>query len=86
MTEKDTSSGRDIREYLCPGCGNSDWEVHGTAMWKVLSNDWEEWEREKAVREAAEQAASKAGQPKCTPGTPDSAWDRIRSFFHRERP
>ena len=38
MTEKDTSSGRDIREYLCPGCGHSDWEDNGVALWKVLSD------------------------------------------------
>ena len=39
MTEKDTSSGRDIREYLCPGCGHSDWEDNGVALWKILSDD-----------------------------------------------
>jgi predicted RNA-binding Zn-ribbon protein involved in translation (DUF1610 family) len=39
MTEKDTSSGRDIREYTCPGCGYSDWEDNGAALWKILSDD-----------------------------------------------
>jgi hypothetical protein len=38
MIEKDTSSGRDIREYLCPGCGHSDWADSGTALWKVFSD------------------------------------------------
>jgi hypothetical protein len=80
MTEKDTSSGRDIREYLCPGCGYSDWEVHGTALWQILSDDREEFEREKAEREAAEQRELKGPQP-----LKDSAWDRIRALFHKEK-
>ncbi len=77
MTEKDTSSGRDIREYLCPGCGYSDWEVYGTAMWQILSDDREEFEREKAEREAAGQIA-----PEGSSCLKHSAWDRIRSLFH----
>jgi len=39
MPEKDTSSGRDIREYACSGCGHTDWGVYGTALWQVLHND-----------------------------------------------
>lgn len=39
MTEKDTSSGRDIREYACAGCGHTDWEVYGTARWQVQHDD-----------------------------------------------
>jgi hypothetical protein len=48
MVEKDTSSGRDIREYLCPGCGHADWEDSGTALWKILSDDRNEIEEEDA--------------------------------------
>jgi ribosomal protein S27AE len=48
MTEKDTSSGRDVREYLCPGCGYSDWEDSGPALWQILSDDREEFEAAKA--------------------------------------
>ena len=48
MTKKDTSSGRDIREYVCPGCGYSDWEDTGPALWKILSDDREEYESAKA--------------------------------------
>ena len=44
MTEKDTSSGRDIREYVCPGCGYSDWEDTGPALWQILSDAQEEAE------------------------------------------
>ena len=37
LTEKDTSSGRDIREYRCSGCGYEDWEDRGAALWQLLS-------------------------------------------------
>jgi DNA-directed RNA polymerase subunit M/transcription elongation factor TFIIS len=50
VTEKDTSSGRDIREYICPGCGYSDWEDNGMALWQILSNDRQEAKAEKADR------------------------------------
>jgi hypothetical protein len=48
MTEKDTSSGRDIREYLCLGCGYSDWEDNGTALWQILSDDRKDFEDDDA--------------------------------------
>src|ERR1035441_7886158 len=44
QTEKDTSSGRDIREYKCSRCGYSDWEDRGDALWKILHDDREEFE------------------------------------------
>ena len=50
MTEKDTSSGRDIREYTCPGCGYSGWEDNGVALWKILSDDRQEAEAEMVKR------------------------------------
>jgi len=83
MTEKDTSSGRDIREYLCPGCGNSDWEVYGTAMWQLLSNDREEFELERAQREAAELEDAEPERADNLRSPARSAWDRVRAFFHR---
>ena len=42
MTEKDTSSGRDIREYACDGCGHTDCEIRGPALWQILHDDREE--------------------------------------------
>ena len=47
LAEKDLS-GRDIREYQCTGCGYSDWEDRGTAMWKLLSDAREEAEAKPA--------------------------------------
>jgi hypothetical protein len=48
QTEKDTSSGRDIREYVCPQCGHSDWEDRGKALWQILSDAREEDEAARA--------------------------------------
>jgi hypothetical protein len=39
LEEKDTSSGRDIREYKCSECGHSDWEDRGPALWQILHDD-----------------------------------------------
>jgi len=50
MTEKDTSSGRDIREYACDGCGHADWEVQGPALWQILSDDRNDLEAAQADR------------------------------------
>jgi ribosomal protein S27AE len=63
MTEKDTSSGRDIREYVCPGCGYSDWEDTGPALWQILSD----------AREEAEAAESKPVNPQPDEGPPSSS-------------
>ncbi len=41
LAEKDTSSGRDIREYKCSECGHSDWEDRGPALWQILHDDRE---------------------------------------------
>jgi len=81
LTEKDTSSGRDIREYLCPGCGNSDWEVYGTAMWQILSGDGEEFELERAQRESAELEDIPPAPAENQRNLARSAWRRIRTFF-----
>lgn len=42
LSEKDTSSGRDIREYACSACGHSDWEDRGPALWQILHDDAQE--------------------------------------------
>jgi cytochrome c551/c552 len=71
QTEKDTSSGRDIREYACRSCGHTDWEVLGPALWKILHEDREEAEAEKAVRDAENRPAEPVEIP---PGT---MWTRL---------
>ena len=42
LEEKDTSSGRDIREYKCSECGHSDWEDRDPALWQILHDAREE--------------------------------------------
>ncbi len=51
MVEKDTSSGRDIREYECTVCGYSDWEDRGAALWQILSDDRAESQASEADRD-----------------------------------
>jgi len=72
MTEKDTSSGRDMREYECRQCGHSDWEEYGTALWKILSDG-----REEAA--AAAKASLAAGTPLTDAERPQapSRWSRL---------
>jgi len=38
FTGKDTFSGDEIREYVCPKCGHDDWERGGTALWKMIQD------------------------------------------------
>jgi transposase-like protein len=42
LEDKNTFSGRDIREYRCRGCRNLVVEDNGVALWKVLHDDREE--------------------------------------------
>jgi predicted RNA-binding Zn-ribbon protein involved in translation (DUF1610 family) len=43
--EKDTSSGSDMREYVCPRCGQHQIVDRGKALWEVLAEAREEEER-----------------------------------------
>jgi hypothetical protein len=74
QVEKDTSSGRDIREYKCTECGHTDWEDRGEALWKILSDDRERNEAEKASpRESLPEAPESKARPEA------SAWDWLRA-------
>ena len=83
MTEKDTSSGRDMREYTCPGCGYSDWEDNGTALWKILSDDRQEAEAGRAANPACdgEDGQAETSATKNAPGT--SMWSRLLARLRR---
>ncbi len=90
QVEKDTSSGRDIREYVCPKCGHSDWEDRGKALWEILSDA-----RERAEAEEANQAlaSSRDLHPESSASESRSAcssgWERLRArlalFFARKQ-
>ena len=81
MTEKDTSSGRDIREYLCDGCGHSDWEVRGPALWQILHDDREEFMAAEAKRNSANGTQPKIAEPENDQSR--SLWSRLLAWFAR---
>jgi len=78
QTEKDTSSGRDIREYECPECGHPDWEDLGKALWQILSDGREEDEAEKTSQA---QPGSRDSHIEAEPRPADSGWGRLRAWF-----
>jgi DNA-directed RNA polymerase subunit RPC12/RpoP len=41
LYEKDTSSGRDMRTYVCRRCNKYVEEDNGVALWQVLHDDRE---------------------------------------------
>lgn len=93
QTDKNTFTGRVIREYLCPKCGHSDWEDEGVALWQVLHDAREEDEAEAAARTAAnsdppspESAAPAQPEPqqRAQP-RPRSLWQRLASFVRRAK-
>jgi predicted RNA-binding Zn-ribbon protein involved in translation (DUF1610 family) len=38
LTDKNTMSGEDIREYTCPKCGHEDEENRGPALWTYMQS------------------------------------------------
>lgn len=86
MTEKDTSSGRDIREYHCDGCGHDDWEDRGKALWQILHDDREEFLAAEAKRAAAEALAETPPPAQPTAGSSQRGlWSRLCACFVRGR-
>jgi ribosomal protein S27AE len=80
MTDKNTFDGRDIREYKCDQCGYEDWEDRGTALWKILSDDREEFEAARAAREAADPDA-KADSPQSNEIPAISRWTQFLTLL-----
>jgi hypothetical protein len=83
QVEKDTSSGRDIREYECQ-CGHSDWEDRGTALWKILSDDREEFEASKASSRAPAEISASAPESAQRSELPaSSGWAKFLASLSR---
>jgi len=83
MTEKDTSSGREIREYVCDECGYSDWEDNGLALWQVLSDAREADEVERAASAVAGRNGAATDAPPHE-ATATSVWSRLLArLVHR---
>jgi DNA-directed RNA polymerase subunit M/transcription elongation factor TFIIS len=78
LTEKDTSSGRDIREYKCTNCGYEDWEVRGPALWQILHDDKEESEAAKATANAP---GAQAHLPEGRQDSAKSLWSRFLAWL-----
>lgn len=81
MTDKNTFSGRDIREYKCDQCGHEDWEDRGKALWQILSDDREEYEAEQAAREAAAAPDARAESPQPKVNATISRWSRFLAWL-----
>ncbi len=82
QTDKNTFTGRDIREYLCDGCGHSDWEDRGKALWQILSDDREEFEAARANRAFADAPGQ---HPQTGQGLAISLWNRVRAWLGKGR-
>jgi DNA-directed RNA polymerase subunit RPC12/RpoP len=80
MTDKNTFTGRDIREYKCDRCGHEDWEDRGTALWQILHDDREESE---AARAAAANPVSPLQAPDPAQQPPGLLWRRLAGFFRK---
>ena len=80
QTDKNTFTGREIREYACRSCGHTDWEDCGKALWQILHDDREEFEASQVskARPGAPNIRPKADQP-----AQRSIWQRIIGIFGR---
>ncbi|MGA9060955.1 MAG: hypothetical protein WB341_04720 [Terracidiphilus sp.] len=83
QTDKNTFTGRVIREYECRKCGHTDWEDDGVALWQVLHDAREKGEAEASARAAAsaEPPQLEAEQPSCRPSAP--LWQRFKKIFRK---
>jgi hypothetical protein len=83
QTDKNSFSGRVIREYLCRKCGHTDWEDDGVALWQVLHDAREKDEAETAAGSATSPPpAPPQAQPPVQP-SPRSIWQRITATFRK---
>jgi hypothetical protein len=85
QTDKNTFSGREIREYKCDRCGHEDWEDCGTALWQILHDDREEFEAAEAARAAAGASASQPNAAAPKQEARVSLWRRLAAFFQKSR-
>jgi hypothetical protein len=85
-TDRDTTTGRDIRAYKCDGCGFEDREDTGKAFWQALSEYNEEYQAEQTKRTRAERRAARPLPPEPPPKLPFEPM-REATFEHaRELP
>src|SRR5208337_2118505 len=85
QTDKNTFTGRVIREYECRSCGHTDWEDDGVALWQVLHDAAEQDKAEAAARAAENVALSQPTPPQPTPHAPASLWQRLTRLFRGKK-
>jgi hypothetical protein len=85
QTDKNTFTGRVIREYLCRQCGHSDWEDDGVALWQVLHDAHEADEAEAAARGAADAQPSQPDIPQPSKNPSFPPWRRFTGLFRKRK-
>jgi hypothetical protein len=85
QTDKNTMTGRVIREYECRSCGHTDWEDDGVALWQVLHDAREQDEAEAAGRAAANIQATRPAPISPIQNPRTSLWQRLSSLFHGKK-
>jgi Zn ribbon nucleic-acid-binding protein len=85
QTDKNTFTGRVIREYECRKCGHTDGEDDGVALWQILHDARKQGDIEDAAHAAANAGASqpKVSQPTLQP--PASLWQHLISLFRMSK-
>ncbi len=85
QTDKNSFTGRVIREYKCRNCGHTDWEDDGIALWQALE-DLEEKHGAKVAAQIDEVSATRqpeVSEPRQRPTVP--LWQRLTDLFGRKR-
>jgi len=82
QTDKNTMTGRVIREYECRSCGHADWKDDGVALWKVM-HDASEQDAADNLAQSAPNAQPEAASPASSPRP--SLWQRLTRFFLKHR-
>jgi len=83
QTDKNSFSGRVIREYLCRSCGHTDWEDDGVALWQVLHDARQQDEAEAAARATAATSPSSAEATQPSHDPPLPLWRRLLGLFRQ---
>ncbi len=85
QTDKNTMTGRVIREYLCRNCGHADWEDDGVALWQVMHDAREQDEAEAAARAAANTETAQQAAVSPRQNTHTSLWQRLNGLFRSKK-
>ena len=85
QTDKNTFTGRVIREYECRKCGHTDWEDDGVALWQVLHDAAEQDKAEAAARTAKNAAAPQPEVSRPSPQPTSSFRQRLTRLFRGKK-